>query len=132
MQRRMLVTLTGAYALAGSMRSTASANNDQPSGGSDDLDAAFGNFLTLPGTKSYLIHVGQAGSLGHFAHQPHRYLFTASAYKTFVLAQNLRDLEAAAYSEDDQLNIDDNVRTVGSPVYLELSGTTPARSVLEP
>ncbi len=131
MQRRMLVTLTGAYALAGSMRSTASANNDQPSGGNDDLDAAFGNFLALPGTKSYLIHVGQAGSLGRFAHQPHHYLFTASAYKTFVLAQNLRDLEAAAYSEDDQLNIDDNVRTVGSPVYLELSGTTPARSVLE-
>ena len=42
MQRRMLVTLTGAYALASSMRSTASANNDQTSGGSGDLDAAFG------------------------------------------------------------------------------------------
>jgi beta-lactamase class A len=48
-----------------------------------------------------------------------------------VLGQYLRDVEAGLLSEDEQLAIDDGVRTLGSPVFLELAGTTTARSVLE-
>jgi hypothetical protein len=75
--------------------------------GSDgDVAAALQSFHALPGTKSYLIRAGQGGSLGHAAHQPRRFLFTASAYKTFVFAQYLREVEAGLLSEDEQLVID--------------------------
>ena len=87
--------------------------------------------MALPGTKSYLIHVGRSGALRRIAHQPDLFLFTASAYKTFVLGQYLRDVEAGLLSEDEPLAIDDSVRTLGSPVFLDLAGTTAARSVLE-
>jgi len=87
--------------------------------------------LALPGTKSYLIHAGQGGSLHRIAHRPNLFLFTASAYKTFVLGQYLRDVEAGLLAEDEQLAIDDSVRMISSPVFLNLVGTTTARSVLE-
>lgn len=58
-------------------------------------------------------------------------MFIVSAYKTFVLGQYLRDVEAGLLSEDEQLPVNDNVRDVGSPVFSNLAGTTKARSVLE-
>ena len=58
-------------------------------------------------------------------------LFIGSAVKTFILAQYLREVEAGRLSEDQQMKIDDTVRSLSSPVFLNLSGTTPARSVLE-
>jgi beta-lactamase class A len=54
-----------------------------------------------------------------------------SAVKTFILAQYLRDVEEGRLTEDKQLAIDDTVRSLSSPVFLHLSGTTPAVSVLE-
>ena len=48
-----------------------------------------------------------------------------------MLGQYLRDVEAGLLSEDEQLTIDDSVRMLGSPVFLDLAGTTAARSVLE-
>ncbi len=123
MQRRTLLTLAGATA------ASTAALAAQDSGG--DLGAALRRYLALPGTKSYLIHAGPGGSLGRVAHRPDLFLFTASAYKTFVLAQYLRDVEAGLLSEDEPLAIDDGVRTLGSPVFLYLAGITPARSVLE-
>jgi beta-lactamase class A len=95
------------------------------------LDEALQQFLALPGTKSYLLHVGPGGSGGQAAEQPDLFLFTASAYKTFVLAQYLRETEAGRLSEDEQVPIDDSVRDLGSPVFLDLAGATTARSVLE-
>jgi beta-lactamase class A len=85
----------------------------------------------LPGTPSYLVHAGQGGSLRRIAHRPNFFLFTASAYKTFVLGQYLRDVEAGRLAGDEQLAIDDSVRNFGSPVFLNLAGTTEARVVLE-
>ncbi|HJS87062.1 MAG TPA: serine hydrolase [Acetobacteraceae bacterium] len=96
-----------------------------------DLDAALQRFAALPGTKSYLLHVGPAGSAGQIAEQPDLFLFTASAYKTFVLGQYLREVEAGQLAEDEQVPIDDSVRNVGSPVFFNLAGTTEARVVLE-
>ncbi len=48
-----------------------------------------------------------------------------------MLGQYLRDVEADLLSEDEQLAIDDSVRNVGSSVFLNLAGTTQARSVLD-
>jgi beta-lactamase class A len=95
------------------------------------LDTARAQFLKLPGTKSYLMRLGQGGSLGVIAYLPNLFLFVASAIKTFVLGQYLRDAEAGRLSEEEQLPIDDNVRTLISPVFIKLAGTTTARSVLE-
>jgi len=108
----------------------ARADTENPQGGSS-LDAALQRFAALPGTKSYLLHVGPGGSAGQIAEQPDLFLFTASAYKTFVLGQYLRDVEAGRLSEDEQVPIDDSVRMIGSQVFLNLTGTTTARSVLE-
>jgi beta-lactamase class A len=123
-----LVTTGAALAQDGTDRDIA---DQRERGASGSLDAALRRFLALPGTKSYLIHVGQGGALRRIAHQPGLFLFTASAYKTFVLGQYLRDVEAGRLSEDEQLAIDDSVRDPSSPVFLELTGTTTARSVLE-
>jgi beta-lactamase class A len=108
-----------------------SSIDQQRQGARGDLAAALRRFLALSGTKSYLIHAGQGGSIRRIAHQPDLFLFTASAYKTFVLGQYLRDVEAGLLSEDEPLAIDDSVRDPSSPVFLDLAGTTTARSVLE-
>ena len=134
MRRRTLVTLAAASPIAASTATGATLAQDDGGGSdqqSDDLDAALRRFRALPGTTSYLIHAGQGGSLGRFAHQPNLFLFTASAFKTFVLGQYLRDVDAGLLSEDEPLAIDDGVRDFGSPVFLNLAGTTAARSVLE-
>jgi beta-lactamase class A len=116
-------------AASAAVRAARADTGDPQAGG--DLDAALQRFAALPGTKSYLLHVGPGGSAGQVAEQPDLVLFTASAYKTFVLAQYLREVEAGRLSEDEQVPIDDSVRMFSSPVFLNLAGTTQARSVLD-
>jgi hypothetical protein len=48
-----------------------------------------------------------------------------------MLSQYLRDVESGGLSEDEQLPVNDSVRTDGSPVLANLTGTTAARSILE-
>jgi beta-lactamase class A len=108
-----------------------SSIDQQRQGARGDLAAALRRFLALPGTKSYLIHAGQGGSLRRIAHQPNLFLLTASAYKTFVLGQYLRDTEAGLLALGEPLAIDDSVRNNASPVFLDLAGETQARSVLD-
>jgi beta-lactamase class A len=85
-------------------------------------------FKSLPGTTSFRIDVDRHEIESDGAG---RQLFVASAIKTFILCQYLRDVESGGLSEDEQLPVDDSVRTAASPVFLELTGTTPARSILE-
>ena len=66
-----------------------------------------GQDRAIAGSNSNLLHGSLAG----------RFLFTASAYKTFVLGQYLRDVEAGVRSHEEQLAIDDSVRMFGSPVF---------------
>jgi beta-lactamase class A len=139
-RRRTLAVLTAASMLAGPLRAgiarataddSGDGNGDDALQGGGDLGAALQRYLALPGTKSYLIHAGPGGSLGRLAHRPDLFLLTSSTYKTFVLGQYLRDVEAGLLSEDAQLAIDDSVRMLGSPVFENLAGTTQARSVLD-
>ena len=130
MQRRTFVSLASSALAASAAVRAARADADAPRGGGD-LDAALQRFAALPGTKSYLLHVGPGGSAGQVAEQPDLLLFIASAYKTLVLGQYLRDVEAGRLSEDAQLAIDDSVRMLSSPVFLNLAGTTQASSVLD-
>jgi beta-lactamase class A len=129
MQRRTFVSLTPSLLATRIALAQDSGRDGGQQGG--DLDAALQQFVALPGTKSYLLHVGPGGSAGQVAEQPDLVLFTASAYKTFVLGQYLREVEAGRLSEDEQAPIDDSVRDFGSPVFGNLVGTTTARLVLE-
>lgn len=85
----------------------------------------------VPATTSALVACtgpAQAWQEGRNADAP---MFVGSAVKTFILAQALRDMEAGRFSEGDQWAVDDAVRSASSPVFLNLTGTTPARSVFE-
>ena len=95
------------------------------------LAAAVERFAALPATASCLIDAADPKGGWTAGHDPAAVMFIGSAVKTFILAQYMRDVEAGRLSESDQRRIDDAVRSPGSPVFLNLSGTTPARSVLE-
>ena len=58
-------------------------------------------------------------------------LYVGSAVKTFINLRFLQDVEAGRLSENTQEVVDDGVRSLASPVFGHLTGTTTARSVLE-
>jgi len=96
-----------------------------------DVTAAVTRFAAIPAASSCLVEADRPERPWKVAHAPDATLFVGSAVKTFILAQYLRDVESGRLSEDEQKTIDDAVRSPGSPVFLNLDGTTPARSVLE-
>jgi beta-lactamase class A len=116
-----------AAALAAARSATAQTTEGAPPG----LEEAHRRFITLPGTVSYLLQVDDPRGAWGGGIAPERQLFIGSAFKSFVLAAYLRGVEAGTLSLDEQLAVDDGVRSPGSPVFLHLTGTTPARSVLE-
>lgn len=102
----------------------------QGTAGNARLQAAVERFAALP-SASCLVVADQSGKQWQVSHQPTARLFVGSAIKTFILAQYLRDVEAGRLAENTQMTIDDSVRSLSSPVFLKLTGTTPAVSVLE-
>ena len=121
--RRRLATFALGTLGAMAVVRTALAGDD-PGG----LQAKLQQFEAFPGTKSFRIDVGSETIASNRAGLQ---LFVASAIKTFILAQYLRDVEAGRLSLDEQLPVNDSVRHSDSPVLLNLTGTTWARSVLE-
>jgi len=93
-----------------------------------DLETRLQEFKAFPGTTSFRIDIGRDEVASDSAADQ---LFVASAIKTFILCQYLRDVEAGRLSEDEQLPVNDSVRHSDSVVLLDLTGTTPARSILE-
>jgi len=89
------------------------------------------SFLTLPGTKSAQVDVDTPESPWRATFQPHEPLFCGSCFKTFVLAAFLQEVEAGRVDENEQLAIDEGVRSPGGSVFENLTGTTAARNVLE-
>jgi beta-lactamase class A len=88
-------------------------------------------FLALPGNKSARIDLGEGPQAWRAGHAEDAALFCGSAFKTFVLAAYLREVEAGRLSLDEQLAIDDRARCIGGNVFENLTGTVPARIVLE-
>src|SRR4051794_26526209 len=104
---------------------------DDDSSGVSRVRAAVARFAELPVTSSCLVGAGDPAASWRIAHAPDLRLFVGSAVKTFFLAQFLREVEAGRLSEVQQTPINDTVRSPSSPVFLNLTGTTQARSVLE-
>jgi len=97
---------------------------------SQRLQGAIERFAALP-EASCLVVADGPDKAWQASHRPSTRLFIGSAVKTFILAQYLRDVETGRLAEDTQLAIDDSVRSLSSPVFLKLTGTTAAVSVLE-
>jgi beta-lactamase class A len=95
------------------------------------IDNALTRFAALAGSTSYVVEAERSPSPWRAEHLPQAPMFVGSAIKTFILAAYLRETEAARLSEDEQLPIDDSIRSLSSPLFLHLTGTTTARSILE-
>jgi beta-lactamase class A len=93
-----------------------------------DLERQLQQFRAFPGATTFRIDIGRDEVASDSAATQR---FVASAIKTFIACQYLQDIEAGRLSEDEQLPVDDGVRTEASPVLGNLTGTTPARSILE-
>ncbi|MBX6746045.1 MAG: serine hydrolase, partial [Acetobacteraceae bacterium] len=124
MRRRSFVLAASAMATLGAAQ--AGAAPDDPA-----LQAALQRFALLPGEKSLLVEATDPGGAWRLALQPDLPLFVGSAFKTFVLAAWLQEVEAGRRSLEEQVTIDDGIRSPVSPVLEHLSGTTEARAVLE-
>ena len=123
MSRRML--MPSIALAAGSARAAAAAD------ASPGVTDAVARFAAIPATASCLIESGHPAKPWRAAHDAGKELFVGSAIKTFILARFLLDVEEGRLSEDRQLDVNDAVRSLVSPVFLHLTGTTAARSVLE-
>ncbi len=126
MQRRALLA-TAIAASAAVSRARAQA----PAGPPDAVQATMREFAALPATASALLVHENPDAFWQVAHDPYAVLFIGSAVKTFILAECLRAVERGSFAETDQWSVDDAVRSLSSPVFANLSGTTTARSVLE-
>jgi len=92
------------------------------------LQTQLDQFKQFPGTKSFRIDIGDDTVASESASTQ---FFVASAIKTLIVCQYLRDVEAERLSEDEQLPVNDSVRADASPALLNLTGTTTGRSILE-
>lgn len=131
MRRRQF--LTSAASLAGALslsRIDAQAATDTGTG-THALPHLLDSFLALPGAKSAQVDVDEPANPWRTKYHAEEALFCGSCFKTFVLATYLRDVEAGLLDELEQLPLDDGVRSLVSPVFENLTGTTQARSALE-
>jgi beta-lactamase class A len=131
MDRRAFLGVTGAAAATGLAAPAALAANPGVALGGSRIEAALARFRRLPGRTAYLLRVTRPGNPWETGHHPKAPLFVGSAVKTFINLKFLQEVEAGRLSEDTQEAVDDGVRSLGSPVLLNPTGTTPARSVLE-
>ena len=96
-------------------------------------------FDQLPGRKSLKILVPRAGRLPAWSveRDPDLPLFVASAIKSWVLAEYLRQVEAGTATLEEHLPVDDRIWSVISPVLMDdppdngVSGIIQARVALE-
>lgn len=96
------------------------------------IERALLGFNKLPGSVAYMIRVGRGGRNGlETSKNATTPMFVGSAIKTFILARFLMDVEDGRLNPTQPLTIDDSVRTLSSPVFLDLAGKTSGSSVLE-
>ena len=93
------------------------------------VKAAIARFAELPGASCAVTADTKEPWTAGFNGSERR--FVGSALKTFILARYLRDVEESRLTLDRQLAVNDTARTLNSPVFLNLNGTTAATSVLE-
>ena len=126
LSRRKLAPLALSVLGISALASRATAQDAAPG-----VQASIARFASVTSAASCLVVVERPGASWRAAHQPSKRMFVGSAVKTFILAQFMRDVEAGKLTEMQQTQIDDSIRSVSSPVFLNLTGTAPAKSALE-
>lgn len=96
-----------------------------------DIERALKDFEKLPGDVAYRIHVGRNGRRFRASQRAGDRLFVGSSVKTFILARYLRDIENGRLEAREQLRVNNAVRSLSSPVFLDLTGTTTVTAILE-
>ena len=94
---------------------------------SSDLQTQLQRFKAFPGTTSWRIDVNDKLA----SKSPGRQLFVASTIKTFILASICATSRRVACPRTNSYRSTTAFVCVDSPVFLNLTGTTPARSILE-
>ena len=125
--RRQFVTMGLALGSAAALATAASARE----GIWAPIPGLLDGFLALPGSKGVQIDIDDPRRPWRVVHAADAALFCGSCFKTFVLATYLREVEAGRLSLGEQLTIDDSIRSTGGNVFDRLTGTAPARIVLE-
>ncbi|MCP9884874.1 serine hydrolase [Synechococcus sp. ATX 2A4] len=145
--RRFVIDSIGGVALGSALsmllqtgRSHA-ATAPAPSGSIDALNQTIlTSFKGLRGEKGFLMQSPAPGAAGPGAGataaweqglNPGRPLFCGSSFKVYVLAEFLRQLESGKVSLQEQLPVNDSVRSLSSEVLENVSGTIPASVALE-
>lgn len=129
MRRRQF--LTSAASLAGALSLARMPAQAADGSEAHAVPHLLDSFLALPGKKSAQVDVDESADPWRVKYQPDAELFCGSCFKTFVLATYLREVEAGNLDELEQLPLDDGIRSLVSPVFENLTGTTQARSALE-
>ncbi len=88
-------------------------------------------FNQLPGQKSIKIQTIKNNVQRDIALNPEISLFCGSSFKVYVLTEFLRQMEAGKVKLTDKLVVSDELRSLSSPVFAELSGETTALIALE-
>src|SRR5262245_49387933 len=91
------------------------------------VQAAVAAFAKMARTTSCLVAGEHPTAPWQVAHNANARLFVGSVVKTYILAQVLREVEAGRLDENTQMAVDDKIRSLSSPVFLNLTGTTPLR-----
>lgn len=95
------------------------------------LAGALRDFAALPGETAALVEAtGPKGRI-RLAHRDAAPIFVGSCLKTFILGACLQEMEAGRLTLDEPWPVDDEVRSLVSPVLGTLSGTASARTALE-
>jgi beta-lactamase class A len=135
LDRRTLLAFAGLAAPTLSLSATPGFAQDKNA--CVGVDEPRDQFLAMAGEKSFLIQVGGSHSW-RADYQPDKPLFIGSAFKSFVLTRYLQSVEMGAVSLSDRLPINDDIRSLSSPVFgadadpaKNLQGEVSARTLLE-
>ena len=131
MQRRSVLGLAGPAIIGGLTMPVATAEARRPHRSHGNYQKARASFLALTGETSFAIHIDGGGPFSWDSYRESVPLFVGSAIKTFILTAYLREVEAGHLSLDEQLPINDDVRSIVSPVFANLTGTASARVAME-
>ncbi|MGI0480062.1 serine hydrolase [Geminocystis sp. CENA526] len=105
---------------------TKSVNNHQ-----NLPDKIINLFSSFPGQKAINILVVKNNLSEEISLNYTMPLFCGSSFKVYILTEFLRQMEIGKASLNDKILIDDNIRTLSSPVFSELSGKTTTSVALE-
>ena len=99
----------------------------------EEFRNALSRFTGLPGTPVYSIDTEPgpglpAWRMDYFADSK---VMIGSAFKTFIIAACLQEIEAGRLSYGQLVEINDDIRVNDSPVFINLAGSVQLRSLLD-